>query len=62
MIDMTKGTVLFDLDGTIADSQEGIVNALEYMIEELSLPTQTKAELVTFIAPPSMKQLCVSLV
>ena len=26
MIDMTKGTVLFDLDGTIADSQEGIVN------------------------------------
>lgn len=52
MIDMTKGTVLFDLDGTIADSQEGIVNALEYMIEELSLPTQTKAELVTFIGPP----------
>lgn len=49
---MINGTVLFDLDGTIADSQEGIVNALEYMIEELALPTQTRAELVTFIGPP----------
>lgn len=49
---MTKGTVLFDLDGTIADSQKGIINALEYMIEELALPTQTTAQLISFIGPP----------
>ncbi|WP_413476151.1 HAD hydrolase-like protein [Latilactobacillus fuchuensis] len=49
---MTKGTILFDLDGTIADSQTGILNSLEYMIEELALPTQTTAALLKFIGPP----------
>lgn len=54
---MTKGTVLFDLDGTIADSQKGIINALEYMIEELALPTQTTAQLISLLAHHLTKQL-----
>jgi phosphoglycolate phosphatase len=49
---MTKGTILFDLDGTITNSQKGIVNALRYMIEKLALPELTTPELVSFIGPP----------
>lgn len=49
---MTKGTILFDLDGTIADSQTGILNSLTYMIETLALPTLTTEQLLKFIGPP----------
>lgn len=29
-----KKTVLFDLDGTLTDSSEGIVNSVRYMLEK----------------------------
>jgi Predicted phosphatases len=29
--------LFFDFDGTIADTQEGIINALKYMVSELNL-------------------------
>ncbi|MGI5981448.1 MAG: HAD hydrolase-like protein, partial [Dysosmobacter sp.] len=28
-------TILFDLDGTLTDSREGIVNSVKYTIEKL---------------------------
>lgn len=31
-------TLFFDLDGTIADSQEGIINSIHYMIQKQHLP------------------------
>ena len=35
-------TVLFDLDGTLTDSREGIVNSVKYAIEKLggTMPDQ----------------------
>jgi Predicted phosphatases len=29
--------LFFDFDGTVADTQEGIINALKYMVSELNL-------------------------
>ena len=44
--------VLFDLDGTIADSAPGITATLAHMFEVLGLPVPTPAELLTYVGPP----------
>lgn len=44
--------ILFDLDGTITDSGEGIKNAIRYSIKELGLKDQDDEVLNTFIGPP----------
>lgn len=44
-------SVFFDLDGTIINSQEGIINALQYMYERVGIH-HDKATLKTFIGPP----------
>ena len=44
--------ILFDLDGTITDSGEGIKNAIRYSIKELGLKDQNDEVLNTFIGPP----------
>jgi phosphoglycolate phosphatase len=44
--------VLFDLDGTIADSAPGIVASLTETITELGLPLPTPAELLEWVGPP----------
>lgn len=49
---MKKPTVLFDLDGTITNSQTGIINALQYMIEQLNLKALSQETLQSFIGPP----------
>ena len=40
---MRWDTVLFDLDGTVTDSQEGIVNSVSYALKRLAgrSPLQT---------------------
>lgn len=45
-------TVLFDLDGTLTDSREGIVNSVKYTIEKLGGPIPDEAALLKFIGPP----------
>lgn len=45
-------TILFDLDGTLTDSKEGIVNSLRYAIEKLGDPMPDEATLTKFIGPP----------
>ena len=44
--------ILFDLDGTITEPQQGIVNSILYSIEKLELPEERPEELTSFIGPP----------
>lgn len=45
-------TILFDLDGTLTDSKEGILNCLRYAFEKLGEPVPTESVLIQFIGPP----------
>ncbi|HKC62698.1 MAG TPA: HAD hydrolase-like protein [Pyrinomonadaceae bacterium] len=44
--------ILFDLDGTLTDSSEGIVRCLQYALERLSIECPATAELHAHIGPP----------
>ncbi len=44
--------ILFDLDGTITDSSEGVTNAVAYALDRAGLPYNSKDELKKFIGPP----------
>ena len=45
-------TILFDLDGTLTDSREGIVNSVKYTIEKLGGTMPDQQTLLKFIGPP----------
>lgn len=45
-------TILFDLDGTITDSAEGIIHSVVHALEKMKLKVPTQSELYTFIGPP----------
>lgn len=47
-----KNIVLFDLDGTLTDSSEGILNSVRYMLEKKGLEIPDEATLHSFIGPP----------
>ena len=49
---MRWDTVLFDLDGTLTDSQEGIVKSVIYALERLGRELQPRDTLTAFIGPP----------
>ncbi len=44
--------VLFDFDGTIADSAEGILNCVEYALDKHNIPVGDRSRLNFFIGPP----------
>lgn len=44
--------VVFDLDGTILDTTEGILKAIEYTIAKFDLPQIPRETLLSFIGPP----------
>lgn len=44
-------TLFFDFDGTIADSEQGIVNGIKYMIERLGVNELTPAQYRDWIGP-----------
>ena len=44
--------ILFDLDGTLTDSKEGILACVRYALRALDLPVPEEAELLKFIGPP----------
>lgn len=44
--------ILFDLDGTLTDSKEGILKSLRYAFEKLGRPVPADAVLTLFIGPP----------
>lgn len=47
-----KKAILFDLDGTLTDSGEGIMNCAKLALEHYGLPIPSEAELRTFVGPP----------
>ena len=49
---MQYNTVLFDLDGTITDSGEGIIHSVIYALEKMNLSVPAQSELYSFIGPP----------
>lgn len=54
-------TILFDLDGTLTDSEPGIINSIEYALKKYDIKIENKADLRKFLGPPlkeSFKQFC----
>ena len=45
-------TVLFDLDGTIIDSGEGVTNSVSYALKKFGIEIEDKSTLSKFIGPP----------
>lgn len=53
--------ILFDFDGTIVDTGEGILKSIEYALTSLNYPVNSKDELKKFIGPPlviSFREFC----
>ena len=44
--------VLFDLDGTLTDSGEGITNSVAYALKKFNITVTDRTELYKFIGPP----------
>ena len=49
---MTHKSILFDLDGTLTDSGEGIFNCAELALRHFNLPIPTRQEMRVFVGPP----------
>lgn len=49
---MNYQTILFDLDGTLTDSGEGILNSVTYALETLDVVVPERRLLQSFIGPP----------
>ncbi len=47
-----KKTILFDLDGTITDSGEGIMNSVKYTLDAFGISDYDKPFLQRFVGPP----------
>ena len=48
--------ILFDLDGTLTESGEGITKCVQYALEKLGKPEADLKKLEVFIGPPLMEQ------
>ncbi len=49
---MEPKAILFDLDGTLTDSGEGIINCARLALEHFGLPLPTREEMRVFVGPP----------
>lgn len=49
---MTRKTILFDLDGTLTDSGEGIINCAILALEHYGLEIPSRETLRVFVGPP----------
>ena len=49
---MMAKTILFDLDGTLTDSGEGILNCAELGLRHFGLPVPRREEMRVFVGPP----------
>lgn len=47
--------ILFDLDGTLTDSETGIINSVIYALSKFSIEIHDRAELNKFIGPPLLE-------
>ncbi len=48
----TKKYILFDLDGTLTDSADGIVNSVIYALKKFGVKSYDRASLYKFVGPP----------
>lgn len=44
--------LLFDLDGTLTDSAEGIINSVRYALDKFGIAENDEKKLCTFVGPP----------
>ena len=51
-MDTVKKTILFDLDGTLTDSGEGIINCAAMTLERFGLPVPSRDKMRVFVGPP----------
>lgn len=49
---MTQKAILFDLDGTLTDSGEGIINCATLALKHFGLPVPSREEMGVFVGPP----------
>jgi phosphoglycolate phosphatase len=49
---MDQKNILFDLDGTLTDSGEGIMNCAEYALNHLGIAVPNRDALRAFVGPP----------
>ena len=49
---MQLKSILFDLDGTLTDSGEGIINCATLALEHFGLPVPSREEMGVFVGPP----------
>lgn len=49
---MTPKAILFDLDGTLTDSGEGIINCATLALQHFGLPVPSREEMGVFVGPP----------
>ena len=49
---MTQKTILFDLDGTLTDSGEGIMNCAALALEHFHIPVPSREAMRVFVGPP----------
>ena len=49
---MTQKAILFDLDGTLTDSAEGILNCVTVALEHFGLPVYDRQTMIVFVGPP----------
>lgn len=49
---MAQKAIFFDLDGTLTDSGEGIMNSVTLALEHFNLPVPSREELRVFVGPP----------
>ena len=49
---MTPKTILFDLDGTLTDSGEGIINCAALALRHFGLPVPDRETMRVFVGPP----------
>lgn len=45
-------TILFDLDGTLTDSQYGIINSIVYALKKFDIEVDDRSQLKKFLGPP----------
>ncbi|MGB4373228.1 MAG: HAD hydrolase-like protein, partial [Halanaerobiales bacterium] len=49
---MRYRNIIFDLDGTIIDSEAGITKSVQYALQKFNIIVKDLKELVSFIGPP----------
>ena len=52
---MSYPYIFFDLDGTISDSAEGILNSVSYALERMGIEVPPREKLLHYIGPPLIR-------